>query len=288
MKTLMKYAAAVALTGALALAAATPSEARNGRNAAAIGFGVGAVAGAAIAGSAYNGGYYGYYEPGYAYCAWLRLRLVRLYDGSYAYEPAPRYRYYRNWSGEHNTNNFSIDSAALTREAVVNQEAALRGGFFFTVRARRSSAPCRINAAACWSITAARFLRLTSASINCLSTAAVDRRSSHNAIGSSVILPKLRAKARVDCARGPSLPSILIGKPSTKPTAERSAASASSRSRHRRKVFPSDGFNAGRKLAVGIAPGNTDRLRSQVDAEQNAARWKMCSGLRERQDDGHA
>jgi hypothetical protein len=43
-------------------------EARNGRNAAAIGFGVGAIAGAAIAGSAYNNGYYGYYgEPGYAY-----------------------------------------------------------------------------------------------------------------------------------------------------------------------------------------------------------------------------
>ncbi|MGB8140927.1 MAG: hypothetical protein WCF52_10615 [Pseudolabrys sp.] len=43
------------------------SEARNGRNAAAIGFGVGAVAGAVIAGSAYNSGYYGYYgEPGYA------------------------------------------------------------------------------------------------------------------------------------------------------------------------------------------------------------------------------
>ncbi|MGB8050785.1 MAG: hypothetical protein WCF53_23250 [Pseudolabrys sp.] len=34
---------------------------------AAIGFGVGAVAGAVIAGSAYNSGYYGYYgEPGYA------------------------------------------------------------------------------------------------------------------------------------------------------------------------------------------------------------------------------
>ena len=55
-----------------------------------------------------------------------------------------------------------------------------------------------------------------------------------------------------------------------------------------REVFPRDGFNAGRKLAVGIAPGNADCLRSQVYAEQNAARWKMCSGLRKRQDDGHA
>ncbi len=114
MKTLIKYTAAVALTGAMALAAATPSEARYGRNAAAIGFGVGAIAGAAIASSAYNGGYYGYggygyydepayaYSPGYVYDSYG-------YD-SYTYAPAPRYRYYRRWQDEHNTNNFSIDS----------------------------------------------------------------------------------------------------------------------------------------------------------------------------------
>src|SRR6188508_814378 len=41
MKRFSKYTAV--LTGAIALAAATPSDARNGRNAAAIGFGVGAV-----------------------------------------------------------------------------------------------------------------------------------------------------------------------------------------------------------------------------------------------------
>ena len=62
---------AATLAGALALAAATPSEARGGRNAAAaIGFGAGALVGAAVAGSAYNNGYYGPgygYGPGYAY-----------------------------------------------------------------------------------------------------------------------------------------------------------------------------------------------------------------------------
>jgi len=42
-------------------------------------------------------------------------------------------------------------------------------------RARRSSAPCRMKAAACWSITSARFLRLTSASIRSRSTATVER-----------------------------------------------------------------------------------------------------------------
>lgn len=118
MNAIIKYGAAVALTGALALAAVTPSEARGGRNAAAaIGFGVGAVAGAAVASSAYNGGYYGYYdEPGYAYAPGYAYESYG-YDSyesygydSYAYEPAPRYRYFRNWSGEHSTNNFSIDS----------------------------------------------------------------------------------------------------------------------------------------------------------------------------------
>ena len=115
--TIVRYATAAALTGALALAAATPSEARNGRNAAAIGFGVGAVAGAAIAGSAYSNGYYG--EPGYAY----GYAPGYGYD-SYAYEPAPAYGYgytyapaynsgygYDNyWQDPHRTNNFSINS----------------------------------------------------------------------------------------------------------------------------------------------------------------------------------
>lgn len=116
MKRFSKYTAAAVLAGAIALVAATPSDARNGRNAAAIGFGVGAVAGAAIAGSAYNGGYYGYYDepayvysPGYAYESPGYAYESYGYDG-YAYEPAPRYRYYRNWSDEHRTNNFSIDS----------------------------------------------------------------------------------------------------------------------------------------------------------------------------------
>jgi len=107
MKTLTKYTAAAVLTGAIALAVATPSEARNGRNAAAIGFGVGAVAGAAIVGSAYNGGYY-YGEPAYAYSPGYVYEPYG-YD-NYAYAPAPRYRYYPRWQDEHSTNNFSVDS----------------------------------------------------------------------------------------------------------------------------------------------------------------------------------
>jgi hypothetical protein len=92
MRTIIKYAAAVTLTGALAIAAATPGEARYGRNAAVIGgFAAGAVVGAAAANSYYGPAYY--YDPGYAYAPGYA------YEDSYAYEPAPVYvqpgpRYY--------------------------------------------------------------------------------------------------------------------------------------------------------------------------------------------------
>lgn len=84
MKTVLKITTAAVLAGAMALAAATTSEARNGRiGAAAIGFGAGALVGAAAA-SSYNNGYY-YGAPGYAYAP------APAYYGDYAYEPAPVY-----------------------------------------------------------------------------------------------------------------------------------------------------------------------------------------------------
>jgi hypothetical protein len=99
MKTIFKLAGAAVLTGAIALAVATPSEARNGRNAAAIGgFAVGAIVGAAAANAA-NRNYYGgpgYYDSGYAYGPGY------VAEPSYAYEPepvyvAPSYRYRNNY-----------------------------------------------------------------------------------------------------------------------------------------------------------------------------------------------
>ena len=83
MKTFIRYAAAATLAGALAVAMATPSQARHGRNAALIG---GFAAGALIGAAAANGGYgyygpgYGYYGPGYAGgpygpCYWQRQRF---------------------------------------------------------------------------------------------------------------------------------------------------------------------------------------------------------------------
>jgi hypothetical protein len=91
MRTLSKYAAAATLIGALALVA-TPGQARwNGHHggwhghrgggaAAVIGFGAGALLGAAAANAA-NDGYYGS-DYGYAY---------EPADGPYGYAPAPDY-----------------------------------------------------------------------------------------------------------------------------------------------------------------------------------------------------
>ncbi len=125
MNTIFKYATAAALTGALALAAASPSEARNGRNAAAIGFGVGAVAGAVIAGSAYNNGYYGTTVTRATPMATLpvtrmppvtpmtRMLMSRRLPTRYAYAPAYRYSRYgydSPYLDPHRTNNFSISS----------------------------------------------------------------------------------------------------------------------------------------------------------------------------------
>jgi hypothetical protein len=92
MKTILKYAAAIALTGALAVAAATPGEARGGRNAAVIGgFVAGAVVGAAAANSYYGPGYYA--EPGYAYGPGYGYESDYAYEAPVYVQPGPRYYY---------------------------------------------------------------------------------------------------------------------------------------------------------------------------------------------------
>jgi hypothetical protein len=88
---MLKYVAALTLTGALALVAATPSQARHGRNAAAIGgFAAGALIGAAAA-NANNGYSYGYGPDYYAY----DYAPGDAYAPAYGY--APRTRYYNGW-----------------------------------------------------------------------------------------------------------------------------------------------------------------------------------------------
>ena len=106
MRRFTEYAVAATLTGAIALLAATPSQARwwhghgwhNGP-AAAFGFGAGAILGAAAANAAYPG-YYGHdynYGPGYAY------DYSPGYD--YGYARAPVYREYGYRSGRQTGGN---------------------------------------------------------------------------------------------------------------------------------------------------------------------------------------
>jgi len=85
MKTILKFAAAATLAGALAAGMGSPAQARHGCNTtAAIGFGAGALVGAAATNAA-NSGYYGtrYYATGHhAYYAKPGYR-------AYAYAPRP-------------------------------------------------------------------------------------------------------------------------------------------------------------------------------------------------------
>jgi hypothetical protein len=90
MRNIIKYAAAAILTGALAFAAATPSQAEGGRNAAAvIGFGAGALVSAAAANA--NNGYY--YGPSYGYDSYAYEPAPVYVEPSYGYEYAPTYSY---------------------------------------------------------------------------------------------------------------------------------------------------------------------------------------------------
>jgi hypothetical protein len=92
MNKLVKPALVLGFVSAVALAAVTPSEARSGRNALAIGAGIAGLAvGAAVASSAANN-YYGYYGPYYRAPAYGYYQEPYVAYDSYAY--APRYRRY--------------------------------------------------------------------------------------------------------------------------------------------------------------------------------------------------
>ncbi len=91
MQRILKYAAVAGTAGMMAIGMSMPSYAAHGRNAAAaIGFGAGAVVGAAAANA--NNGYYGprYSEPGYAYSPGYGSSPGY---GAYDYAPGPRAGY---------------------------------------------------------------------------------------------------------------------------------------------------------------------------------------------------
>ena len=101
-----------------------------------------------------------------------------------------------------------------------------------------------------------------------------------------VVVGNQNGKARVDCARGPSLPSMLMGRPSTKPAALRSAASARRRGGVSREGLACDGLDAGGKPAIGIAGRDADGLGAEIEPDQCAARRQQRRNLDKRQDRG--
>lgn len=117
MRNIAKLATAAALVGAMALAT-TPSQAEHGRNAAAaIGFGAGALVGAAAASNAYNGpdyapGYYGRddgYQPGYA------SEAAPAYEPAYAYERGPMSAPASCWVSTDNTRGFGYRGSCASQ-----------------------------------------------------------------------------------------------------------------------------------------------------------------------------
>jgi hypothetical protein len=110
MRNIAKFATAAALVGAMAIAT-TPSQAEHGRNAAAaIGFGAGALIGAAAANAAANDAYYGpdygpaYYGRGYAYEPGYAYEAAPAYEPAYAYEAPVMPR--RCWVSTDSTRGF--------------------------------------------------------------------------------------------------------------------------------------------------------------------------------------
>jgi hypothetical protein len=138
MNRFAKPALALGFVSALALAVATPSEARSGRNAAAIGagiagFAVGTALGAAAA-SNYAYGPYGYYDGyygGYAYApAYPTYGYAPVYDGyaydSYAYSPGPTYYNRRDPSSYYAP--YAPTYGVQFNSGWQNRERQLRGG----------------------------------------------------------------------------------------------------------------------------------------------------------------
>jgi hypothetical protein len=118
MNMFAKLTTAAAIAGALAVPMATPSQAawhhhHGGRGAAAaIGFGAGALVGAAAANAAYGPGYG--YDNGYAYDSGYADPGY----GSYAYDPGPAYDYAPVYRGRWSRSDMNAQQCTLSPGSV--------------------------------------------------------------------------------------------------------------------------------------------------------------------------
>ena len=77
-----------------------------------------------------------------------------------------------------------------------------------------------------------------------------------------------------------------MGRPSTKPTALRSAGDREQPRRVRLERLALDGLDAGREPAVGIGDGDADGLGAEIEADQRAALGPVRGGFDQREDEG--
>ena len=136
--------------------------------------------------------------------------------------------------------------------------------------------------AACSSITSARRARLMSMPISSRSTATVESRSSHSAIARSVSLEKLRAKARVDCARGPFAGVHVDGQAEHEAHGVAFAGDGEQPRRVGLEGLALDGLDPGCKPAIGIGYRNPDGLGAQIEPDQRAALRPVRDGVDQR------
>ncbi len=100
-------------------------------------------------------------------------------------------------------------------------------------------------------------------------------------------LAKLRAKARVDCARGPSR-AIHVDR-----QAEHEAGRAALGGERQDalgvggEIAARHGFDAGRQSAIGIADGDADGLGAEIEPDQAAAGGEMNGRVDQWQYDAH-
>ena len=107
-----------------------------------------------------------------------------------------------------------------------------------------------------------------------------DRRSSQNSTGRSRSGLRLRTKARVDCTRGPSLPSMLSGRPITSPPTACCSHRARSRAASGVNLHRADRLAAARRSAAEIgqarARSSWCRDRSRSGAARRARPRRRC------------
>ncbi len=176
--------------------------------------------------------------------------------------------------GEHCLPRF--DLGRIVRAAYQQANQARRDGgpgariHHTTPHRSRSSAPCRMKAAACWSITALRFFRLASAAISSRSTAAVeplvpqaDRQvgAMREIAGKGAGRLRARALRPIHVERQPKHEARC---PALRREGEQARCIG-------RKRLPRDRLHPGREAPLGIARGDADRLGAEIEPDQRAA-----------------